>query len=85
VEESNCANIAPAAHTFFAVVSRLYEEFIISPTVHQLLCDIAKYDVLVPATSMIDRINDIMHDVVNTTVEQSHLLFMILVFMMLCE
>ena len=68
VDETNYVNIAPAIHTFFAVVSGLNEEVIITPTVYQLLCDVAKYDVLVPVTN---RTVDETPVVVNTTVEQS--------------
>jgi hypothetical protein len=49
VEEPDCVNIAPAVHAFFAVVPGLNEDFIITPSVYQLLQDVAKNDVLAPS------------------------------------
>ena len=48
IDEPKCINVAPAVHAFFAVVPGLNEEVIITPHVHQLLQDVAKYNVLAP-------------------------------------
>jgi hypothetical protein len=53
-------NIAPAVHAFFAVVPGLNEDIIITPSVYQLLQDVAKYDVLAPSADNAAGTNAVM-------------------------
>jgi hypothetical protein len=61
MDEPGCVNVAPAIHACFTVVPGLNEDVIITPSVNELLQDVAKYNVLAPsADSAADVVNAVL-------------------------